>query len=94
MCNYLQSGQSDSIDLVNLLITSREMFLLFFWYYLWNASHFLPCLNLYFKCGTKPLQNTSTVEILKCIRNCVNSAINPNFLLLVGIVENCPTEKG
>ena len=59
-----------------------------------EMHHILPCLNLYFKGGTKPPQNTSTVEILKCIRNCVNSAINPNFLLLVGIVENCPTEKG
>ena len=34
-----QSEQCHSIDLVNLLITSKEMFSLFLWYYLWNGSH-------------------------------------------------------
>ena len=72
MCYYLQSEQCHSIDLVNLLITSRKMFLFFF----------LILLELLLDICMLKSEFTATVEILKCIRNCINSAINPIFLLL------------
>ena len=72
MCYYLQSEQCHSIDLVNLLITLRKMFLFFF----------LILLELLLDICMLKSEFTATVEILKCIRNCINSAINPIFLQL------------
>ena len=105
MCNYLQYEQCHYIDLVNLLITLREMFSLFC-----DTScemhHILPCSNWIFNMAQNfnmvqlfcRGQNTSTMEILKCICNCINPAINRFFLAdkseWLFVVANCPTEKG
>ena len=77
-CVFIYS-LSSAIDLLNLLIISQEMFN-FFWDTICEMHHILSCLNLDFYFGTKPLQNTSTVEILKCICNCVNSAAMNSFV--------------
>ena len=58
MCSYLQSEQCHSIDLLNLLITSREMFSLFLRYYFWNTSHSVMVKSgflMWYKTSTKYL---------------------------------------
>ena len=67
MCNYLQNEQCQFFHLLNLLNTSRGMFLHFLLHQLWHASHSTiyksGFLMWYQTPGILHIQNTSTIEI-------------------------------
>ena len=97
-CNYLQSEQCHSIDLLNLLITSRKTFSLFLWYYLWNASHSAVLKSRFLMwCKT-------SVKYLYCGNVIMHSQLcnfcNQPHLFLANksewlfVVASCLTEKG
>ena len=97
MCNYLQSEQYHSIDLLNLLITSRETFSLFLWYYLRNASHSAMLksgLLMWYKTSTKYLY-CRNFKMHSQLRNFCNQ---PHLFVAdksewLFVVANCLTEK-
>ena len=98
MCSYLQSEQCHSIDLLNLLMASQEMFSLFWGYYCCNASHSVMLKSGFLMWYTTPAKYIYC-EHLK-MHSQQRQFCNQTYLFVVEKSEwlfgvaNCLTEKG